>query len=369
MTSFFWTPHSGYHWDGRSDRFFEGWYLRLTLPEAQETFAFMYSIDDPAGNTPLSGGAAQILGPGEGYLYCPFPQVDGFWAWPHRLGLGHRRRDRSGNSGGIADRRLGPISPALLVEGDDCGYQVTATHHQGQLQDAATGAIARWNYTLHPVYGWGDPQHPPLATTGWMSYLPILEPGWQVLMAHGWATGWVEWRGQRYEFTQAPAYAEKNWGGAFPSQWFWMQCNSFDGQPDLTVTAVGALRQVLGNLETVGMVGIHYRNQCIFLDSLHHEVAWVVAPWGSWQMTAQNHRYRVQLSGHAPHPPAKVQVPTQTGLRFDCWDTTHGTLRLEVWHRSRDRTESCLLRASSHLAGLEVGGRGWQQDWVQGRLG
>lgn len=33
----------------------------------------------------------------------------------------------------------------------------------------------------------------------------------------------------RYEFQDAPAYAEKNWGGGFPSKWHWIQCNSFDG--------------------------------------------------------------------------------------------------------------------------------------------
>ncbi len=29
-------PHSGYHWDGDSDRFFEGWYFRVTLPEIRK---------------------------------------------------------------------------------------------------------------------------------------------------------------------------------------------------------------------------------------------------------------------------------------------------------------------------------------------
>ena len=41
------TPHSGYHWDGTPQRFFEGWYYRVTLPELGQTIAFMYSIDDP----------------------------------------------------------------------------------------------------------------------------------------------------------------------------------------------------------------------------------------------------------------------------------------------------------------------------------
>lgn len=37
-------------------------------------------------------------------------------------------------------------------------------------------------------------------------------------MAEGRATGWLQWGEQRYEFSNAPAYAEKNWGGGFPSK-------------------------------------------------------------------------------------------------------------------------------------------------------
>eukprot|EP00955_Chlamydomonas_euryale_P102567 365428-Chlamydomonas_euryale.AAC.24 len=48
-------------------------------------------------------------------------------------------------------------------------------------------------------------------------------------MADGVASGWLDWGGKRYEFDAAPAYAEKNWGGGFPSKWAWAQCNSFDG--------------------------------------------------------------------------------------------------------------------------------------------
>ena len=82
-------------------------------------------------------------------------------------------------------------------------------------------------------------------------------------MAHGLATGHIDWGGRRYAFADAPFYAEKNWrvrkgvafaceskghaltalllfhasrrGGAFPRKWFWAQCNAFEGEPDLAV--------------------------------------------------------------------------------------------------------------------------------------
>jgi len=49
---------------------------------------------------------------------------------------------------------------------------------------------------------------PQQSTAGWLSFLPIFEPGWQILMAHGLATGWIEWNGKT-QFTNAPAYSEK----------------------------------------------------------------------------------------------------------------------------------------------------------------
>jgi len=61
------------------------------------------------------------------------------------------------------------------------------------------------------------------------------------MMAQGRASGWIEWGGERHEFKDAPAYAEKNWGGGFPKRWFWVQCDTFDTPTDqqIALTAVG----------------------------------------------------------------------------------------------------------------------------------
>ena len=61
-------------------------------------------------------------------------------------------------------------------------------------------------------------------------------------MALGEATGWLEWDGRRYDFEGASAYAEKNWGGGFPSKWFWVQCDAFPSGPAgerIALTSVG----------------------------------------------------------------------------------------------------------------------------------
>ena len=340
------TPHSGYHWNGRQHPFFEGWYYRLTLPPEQgnQTIAFMYSLQDPGKQTTASGGTVQILGPNEQYFCRSLPEVSQFWAWPYRLGHGHSRR--------------GPER-----------YRVTDTQHTGQFWCPVTGNTVRWHYALEPVYTWGAPQRPQ-STAGWLSQFQIFEPGWQVLMAHGWATGWfesVDAAGRpihRFDFERVPAYGEKNWGGAFPKKWFWLQCNAFEQEPDLTLTAAGGIRQVLGQQESVGMVGVHHGGNFYEFVPWNGQIAWQVA-WGHWRVWAEQPHYAVELMGHTDTAGVNIRVPTATGMEFLCRDTTQGTLSLNLW-RKHNKERQLILSAHSQQAGLEIGGKHWHQPWCHG---
>ena len=60
-------------------------------------------------------------------------------------------------------------------------------------------------------------------------------------MAKGLASGHIRWGDKHYSFTDAPAYSEKNWGAGFPKKWFWIQCETFEGAPEVALTAVGEL--------------------------------------------------------------------------------------------------------------------------------
>ncbi|MEL7141949.1 MAG: tocopherol cyclase family protein [Cyanobacteria bacterium J06643_4] len=345
------TPHGGYHWRGQSTRFFEGWYFRLTLPEIAQSFAFMYSIDDPAGGQPHSGGAAQILGPDEAYCCRTFPEVGKFWARSHTLAFGHHRT--------ASLKKAGPCPPQDFTQTVTEGYQIQDHHHQGRLLTPAGDVQAEWDFTITPQVSWGQPTAK--STAGWLSYLPVFEPGWQVLMAHGHAAGWIIWQGTHYTFDHAPAYAEKNWGGAFPSKWFWLQCNAFPSAPDLSITAVGGIRDVLTWQEDVGLIGIHYQGRFYEFFSRKNAFTWQVDPWGYWQLTANDYRYRVQITGKANDEGALVRVPTHDGLQWLCRDTTHGNLRVQLWAASDHRL---IFDAVSDLAGLEVGGGLWEKSWL-----
>jgi len=294
------TPHRGYHWDQVSPSYFEGWYFRLTLPEIKQTFAFMYSIEDPLGKQSNSGGAVQILGIDEAYLIRTFPNVQQFFANKDNLACGHW-----GKTNLTTKAKL--LSPDQFRHGITEGYQATAQLNQGSIYDPVRNEYCLWEYQIKPIYGWGDSQQPQQSSAGWLSFLPIFEPGWQITMAHGLATGWVEWRGQQYQFTNAPAYSEKNWGNSFPEKWFWLNCNSFNQETDLA--------------------------------------------WGSWELQGKSMKYTVTLKGETNLPGTYVRTPTAKGLVFNCRDTTQGKLSLALY----DYQGKTIVQANSNLAGLEVG--------------
>ncbi|MEL6579852.1 MAG: tocopherol cyclase family protein [Cyanobacteria bacterium J06621_12] len=347
------TPHSGYHGYQTTTRYFEGWYLRLTLPEIFQTFAFMYSIEDPAGAQPYSGGAVQVLGIDEAYLCRSLPHVQNFFAQENELTFGHW---------GKTDLQLKPqlLSSrefeAQIIE----GYQVSANLNQGCIYDPVRNEYCRWEYYIEPIYGWGNLQQTQQSTAGWLSYLPIFEPGWQITMAHGLATGWIEWRGERYQFAHAPAYSEKNWGGSFPQKWFWLNCNSFRDQSDLALTAGGGIRQILWWTEEVGLIGIHYQGRFYEFAPWNSQLSWQIEPWGKWVLQAKSAQYHVTLRGETDLPGTYVRTPTAEGLVFNCRDTTQGRLSLLL----SDYTGKRIVEAESVLAGLEIGGLGWEDTWI-----
>ncbi|BAY71216.1 tocopherol cyclase family protein [Anabaena sp. FACHB-709] len=349
------TPHSGYHWDGSSRRFFEGWYYRVTLPDCGQTFAFMYSIEDPIGGKAYSGGAAQVLGADDEYICRTFPDVNKFWASPDVLALGHW---------GETNLNTKPIYllPAEFERHVQQGYQATATINQGIIADPATGNYCRWRYEIQPIYGWGNQDGIQQSTAGWLSFLQIFEPGWQILMAHGLATGWIDWNGKIYQFQNAPAYGEKNWGGAFPEKWFWLNCNSFDGEPDLALTAGGGRRGVLWWMESVAMIGLHYQGKFYEFVPWNSKVEWNIQPWGRWQMKAKNLDYEVELTGTTHLPGTDLRAPTVQGLQYCCRDTMQGKLDVEL-RQIRGKNPLVILKAHSYLCGLEIGGDSWSNSW------
>ncbi|DBA67375.1 TPA: hypothetical protein ACH3X2_001667 [Trebouxia sp. C0005] len=366
------TPHSGYHYNGAKRRFFEGWYFKVTLPGEGQSFAWMYSIEDPAGDSKFRGCGAQVMGPDKAYLVQHTDNTRIFWADRHELVLGACFKGKTG------------AIPRQLLDGDrftrtvEQGYQAALTWHQGSLEsDDSTAAgelpptvkSVKWAYSTRPIYGWGDTGTDQKSTAGWLAAMPVFEPHWQVLMAHGLSTGWIECDGKRYDFHDAPSYSEKNWGGRFPSKWWWVVCNTFDS-PDVALTTVGARRGILnipGVEEDVGLIGIHWQGKFIELVPWNSTVSWEIAPWGQWKAWAKGESYEACVEATAgPDDGTVLRAPTEKqGLIPLCQDTFLGKVRLQLWRLDKhgQREGSPVLDTSSTSGALETGGGPWPATW------
>ncbi|KAH7288283.1 hypothetical protein KP509_31G020300 [Ceratopteris richardii] len=371
------TPHSGYHYDGSKRRFFEGWYFKVSIPEVKQSFAFMYSVEDPAFSGTINpfeerlygprypGVGAQVMGADDGYI-CQFSkETNSFWGTRHELELGNTFKAKRGQTS--------PMGMDFSTRVEQ-GFQVSPFWHQGFLSDdgrspgVATVETIRWAYSTRPVYGWGDTDKNQKATAGWLAALPIFEPHWQICMAGGLSTGWIEWGDQKFEFQDAPSYAEKNWGGSFPRKWFWVQCNVFQGGiGEIALTAGGGRRYLplAGRYEEVAMVGVHYDGKLYEFVPWSGPVEWEITPWGFWRMHASTTLYEVELVATTKEAGTVLRAPTdEAGLAPYCKDTFYGELTLEIWERTSDGARGkTILSVTSDMAAMEVGGGPWFTDW------
>ncbi|KAJ8773634.1 hypothetical protein K2173_005880 [Erythroxylum novogranatense] len=348
------TPHSGYHFDGSSRKFFEGWYFKVSIPESRQSFCFMYSVENPAFQkdmTPFElaqygprsvGVGAQILGAYDKYICQYSQQSHNFWGSRHELILGNTF---------VAQKGMQPpnkeVTPKEFNKRVQEGFQVSPFWHQGFICDDGrsnyvdTVKSARWEYNTRPIYGWGDTESRQKSTAGWLAAFPVFEPHWQICMAGGLSTGWIEWDGERFEFKDAPSYSEKNWGGAFPRKWFWVQCNVFYGASgEVALTAAGGLRELPGPtkiFENAALIGVHYNGIFYEFVPWNGIVNWEVSPWGSWLMSAENHNHLIELEATTKYEGTTLRAPTEeAGLAPACKDDCSASLKLKLWERRYD---------------------------------
>lgn len=379
------TPHSGYHFHPqRKGRFMEGWYFKVAIPAKNtpakkkkkknqsaapdDSFAFMYSIEDPNLDSPASGLGAQVMGPQDTYMVQYSRDTRRFWGWTHKLGLGGTFR--------LKDQVDSSDYPTTMLTEEDFsakvlrGFQVSSTWHQGHLSLESKGVggyikpgvkECSWAYSTKRVHGWGDVGGKQLATAGWLAALPVFEPHWQILMSYGLSSGWIRWGSKLYEFEDAPSYSEKNWGEGFPKRWFWIQCNSFGDEECTAVTAGGGRRTLpllVNQDEDVALIGIHHAGKFIEIVPWNGDVSWKVSPWGSWIMKGRTKGFKVELEAKAVSTGTVLRAPTVEGLIPVCKDTFDGILTLKVWEEGK-----LIIERTSNSAALEVGGGPWWDSW------
>jgi tocopherol cyclase len=252
----------------------------------------------------------------------------------------------------------------------------------GVLEGQGRTGYCEFDISIDPLCGWGGlGARRQRSTAGWLASFEVFEPHWQVTLADARASGFVFWNNTRYDFVDEPFYAEKNWGAALPSKWYWTQCNSFKGFDQLSVTAGGGIRKVpFGQHEALGMVGVHYNGTFYEAVPWNGSMEWNVSTWGRWNLrgrkTSGDRPFDVEVKyGCDPEvsPGLVFRAPTpDEGMVYFCRDTFEANVSLSLWELEWDSRRKELVRryppiidnAVSRQGGAEVGGGPWWDLWV-----
>ncbi|CAN8074357.1 unnamed protein product [Agarophyton chilense] len=332
--------------------FFEGWYLRVSLPKTDESYAFMFAIEAPGE------GTVQLLTPDDSLYVSKLPQAAGkFYGSKSRFDVGHWIRKPKSEKGEI-NSQTGNNS-------DLRGYQVSDTSSHGVF-DSDDGRVSsrriQWGIDYSPMLTWGT-RGTSRHTSTWLSEFGIFEPGYQVLMAHGVITrGYIRCANKEVDVSGGLVYCEKNWGRSFPRRWWWVQANAFKDEPDLCILALGAVRNVLFRSETIGMISVHYKGKMYeFAPWACEYVKWDVDEWGSWKASAKALAgHEMIIEAYTKEPPVQVLGPSTGGMVFNVRDCSRGELTATL----KDKDGEIILdHIKCRNAQVEVGGE-WDGRWV-----
>lgn len=346
-------PNSHSHYATRkvAPPFFEGWYLRLTLPNSDKSYAFIFAVEADGK------GTMQLYTPDDNN-HCVELHADksSFFGSKNSLNVNHWGYSKQPET-------RPPIRSSSIFDREIMqGYKLSATSSHGSFRSSAASHV-QWSMDYMPLLTWGA-RGTTRDTATWLGRLSIFEPGYQVLIAHGAVReGYILCNGVKEDVTGAVVYCEKNWGKSFPSRWWWIQANGFWDIRDLTFLAVGARRKVLGQSEIVGMIAVHYQGRMFEFANWNCEsVDWQVAGWGSWKATsvAQTGHF-ITFESSTNEPPVDILGPSENGLIYNVRDCSRGYLKFSL--KAPDG-QYILEDVQCRNAQVEVGGDSWEDDWV-----
>jgi tocopherol cyclase len=354
------------------------------------SFAFIISIEDPGiKKSDLRLSCIQVVGPSDGYLVQADCDDTKFWAWKHEQGLGCNFEYHVKTS-----KLTTALSPEEWRTRVKSGFQVLPTRLQGRIHghNGSRGGVldgqevsghCEFDMTIDLLCGWGDSEQK--STAGWLASFSGFEPHWQVTLADARAAGHVTWRNTTFEFEDAPFYAKKNWGAALPTKWYWMQCNLFEGhsapgEPHLSVTAGGGVRQTPLGKESLGMISVHYNGTFYKAIPWTGIMEWEVKTWGSWTLKGNcamgDRPFSVEFTCKVDPqttPGLVFRAPTpDEGMVYFCRDTFEADSVLSLWELVWDEASKAYVRrdappiidaARSSQGGAEVGGGPWWDTW------
>ena len=305
--------------------FYEGWYARVTQPGAGPSFSLIHGVFNPGRRDGrLDGYVIALEGQRGEQIHEDFP--------PESL----------------------LVDPASLkIELGPC--RMTERQVAGRVVEG--GDACDWQLEYRDTVPWADRGH-----QSPMSYalrLPPtwLETSWHVVHMTARVSGRVTWKGETTRFDRAWGYVEKVWGRVFPAEWIWLQANTFEDRPGMSLAVSGGRVPLpFGGLSVPVYAAGFYDGQRLHAFATHHG-AWIRAGYsaGRWDVDARTPSRRLVVTARCdPSELAPLAAPTPEGLRPIALESLAGHVRVQRMERTL-RGWHIVDEAHADRAGVEIG--------------
>ena len=230
---------------------------------------------------------------------------------------------------------------SYLVTAGEGAFRATATEVHLDLGEDAVVDLA-----IDRAVAWPHA----LGGGGIFSAVPFLGQYWHPHVLGGSVSGTATAGLDRWTFSGAEIYAEKNWGAGFPERWWWGQAQGFE-RPDVCV-AFGGGRLTAGPLAiTVGGAVIRVGDTVIRFAPPFARVR-SSTDGTRWEVHARSRRSRLHLVGVGHGAPHVLPVPLPAERRNV--DTDFEFL---AGHMTVELTGAVTYSGETNLAALETGYR------------
>jgi hypothetical protein len=238
---------------------------------------------------------------------------------------------------------------AQVARADVRGFGVVAYRDEGAgaapLLRATPGSldVALDGASLHARFtGRRDWPRRAFGALGPAHLVPWLGQYWTPHLLSAGVRGEAE-AGRRIALDGARVYAEKNWGTAFASHWWW-------GQASLEEGGVAFAGGRVHGVAPTAVVAWTPDGLVSLAPPFARTVA--RASGGEWHIRARSPRHAIELRGEAAAAPLRLPVPIPGERRLEVRSEHHLAGRLSISVR---RGRRLILRGESALAGLEDG--------------
>ncbi len=305
-----------YHREEGEAPFFEGWYYKINGEDGESAFFFIYGVifdEDERGEAFLHFGG----GPDGETWYLPFA-ADAF----------HASRDHC----------------EVYIETVE--NMASETRISGSV--TSEGQSIRWELDLDPSCSWDE-------TMGWLTNHEGLAVNWHVPTLIGCASGFVAIGDRRFEFDEAIAYSDHNWGPAFPDYWMWLQGADFQ-EPNTAIALSGG--SIAGFGVPIEAFQVGYLRDGTFHSFRTQDSGEITGSYNGseWVVDALQGSERVTVRATTdPAAIMELRIPTGAGMVPGAFESLVGTIAVTLWEANGDGWTEVDTRVTTN-AGVEIGG-------------